>query len=140
MTAIVDTSFLFALADSRDMHHQRAVDTAAVIDDLLILPITALPEICYLIDSRLGHVAMRRFVDTVATGDLQVESVDRDDLGRVAEVLDQYADARVDFVDATIVALAERLKVTRILTLDRRHFDLFRPQHCAAFEILPQMS
>jgi predicted nucleic acid-binding protein len=74
---------------------------------------------------------MRRFVDTVAVGDLQVESVGRDDLSRVAEVLNQYADARVDFVDATIVALAERL------TLDRRHFELFRPRHCAAFEILP---
>ena len=82
-------------------------------------------------DSSLGHAAMRRFVDTVTAGDLQVESVNRDDLSRVAEVLNQYADARVDFVDATIVALAERL------TLDRRHFELFRPRHCAAFEILP---
>jgi len=137
MAAIVDTSFLFALADLKDANHQRALDMAAGMDDLLILPITVLPEICYLIDSRLGHVAMRRFVDTVATGDFQVESVNRDDLWRVSEVLDQYADARVDFVDATLVALAERLKVSRILTLDRRHFELFRPQHCAAFEILP---
>jgi len=137
MTAIVDTSFLFALADSRDANHQRAVDIAAVIDDLLILPITVLPEVCYLIDSRLGYAAMRCFVETVAAGDLQVESVNREDLLRVTEVLNQYADARVDFVDATIVTLAERLKVTRILTLDRRHFELFRPQHCTAFEILP---
>jgi predicted nucleic acid-binding protein len=137
MTTIVDTSFLFALADLKDANHQRAVDMAAGMDGLLILPITVLPETCYLIDSRLGHVAMRRFIDTVATGDFQVESVNRDDLSRVTEVLNQYADARVDFVDATIVALAERLKVTRILTLDRRHFELFRPQHCAAFEILP---
>ena len=137
MTTIVDTSFLFALADSRDVNHQRAVDMAAGMDDLLILPITVLSEICYLIDSRLGHLAMRRFVDTVAFGDLQVESVSRDDLSRVSEVLDQYADAHVDFVDATLVALAERLKVSRILTLDRRHFELFRPQHCATFEILP---
>ena len=137
MTAIVDTSFLFALADLKDANHQREVDMAAGMDDLLMLPIMVLPEICYLIDSRLGHAAMRRFIDTVASGDLQVESVSRDDLSRVSEVLDQYADAHMDFVDATIVALAERLKVTRILTLDRRHFELFRPQHCAAFEILP---
>ena len=137
MTTIVDTSFLFALADLKDANHQRVVDMAAGMDDLLMLPITVLPEVCYLIDSRLGHAAMRRFIDTVATGDFQVESVNRDDLSRVTEVLNQYADARVDFVDATIVALAERLKVTRILTLDRRHFELFRPQHCAAFEILP---
>jgi hypothetical protein len=39
--------------------------------------------------------------------------------------------------DATVVALAERLKVARVFTLDRRHFELFQPRHCAAFEILP---
>ncbi|MEI2690592.1 MAG: hypothetical protein V9H69_13160 [Anaerolineae bacterium] len=36
-----------------------------------------------------------------------------------------------------IVAIAERLKAQRILTLDRRHFGLMRPRHCTAFEILP---
>jgi predicted nucleic acid-binding protein len=55
----------------------------------------------------------------------------------VSEILDQYADARIDFGDATIVALAERLGITRILTTDQRHFRLFRPRHCTALEILP---
>lgn len=56
---------------------------------------------------------------------------------RVAAVLHQYRDQNIDFADAAIVAIAERLKVQRILTLDRRHFNLLRPHHCTAFEILP---
>jgi predicted nucleic acid-binding protein len=36
-----------------------------------------------------------------------------------------------------IVAIAERLNITRVLTLDRRDFQLIRPKHCSAFEILP---
>jgi predicted nucleic acid-binding protein len=44
------------------------------------------------------------------------------------------ADARRDFVDALIAAIAERLNITRVLTLDRRDFQLIRPKHCPGFE------
>jgi hypothetical protein len=137
MAVIVDTGFLFALANNRDVHHLRALDVARTLSDTIILPATVLPEICYLIDSRLGHAAMRRFVRGVQTGAMHIASIDKTDLSRIVDILDQYADARVDFVDATIVALAERLHVTRILTIDQIHFRLFRPRHCAAFDLLP---
>jgi predicted nucleic acid-binding protein len=41
------------------------------------------------------------------------------------------------FVDATVVAIAERLKIQRILTTDCRDFSLVRPRHCKEFELLP---
>ena len=41
------------------------------------------------------------------------------------------------FVDALIAATAERLNVKRLLTLDRRDFQLIRPRHCDGFELLP---
>jgi len=40
-------------------------------------------------------------------------------------------------VDASIVAVGERLRINTILTTDRRHFSLFRPRHCRSFTILP---
>ena len=55
---------------------------------------------------------------------------------RVAEILDNYRDSRIDFVDATVMAIAERYGSTKILTLDQRDFRLFRPQHCDSFEML----
>ncbi len=110
---------------------------ARTLSDTIIVPIAVLPEICYLLDSRLGHDVMRQFLVRPQTGPMLIESVSKTDLPRVSEILDQYADARIDFVDATIVALAERLDITRILTTDQRHFRLFRPKHCTAFEILP---
>ena len=54
------------------------------------------------------------------------------------QILEAYADLRIDFVDTTIVAVAERLKVTRVLTLDRRHFRVIRPSHCDTFTLLPK--
>ena len=47
---------------------------------------------------------------------------------RVAEILDEYLDSRIDFVDASVMAVAERYGSTKILTLDQRDFRLYRPQ------------
>jgi predicted nucleic acid-binding protein len=40
-------------------------------------------------------------------------------------------------VDASIVAVAERLKVHAIATTDRRDFSLIRPSHVERFTLVP---
>ncbi|MBI4788371.1 MAG: PIN domain-containing protein [Chloroflexi bacterium] len=137
MNALLDTSFLYALADTTDRNHERTLDVARSLIASLILPIPVLPEVCYLIGSRLGHGAMRRFLNELAASDTLLESIDKVDLQRINELLDQYSDSRIDFVDAATIAIAERRQVTRILTLDRRDFSIVRPRHCDFFEILP---
>jgi predicted nucleic acid-binding protein len=42
----------------------------------------------------------------------------------------------MDFADASLVVLAERLLLRNVFTLDR-HFRLYRPRHVRAFEIVP---
>jgi hypothetical protein len=80
---------------------------------------------------------MRRFVNELSIGDVQLDPIAKEDLQRIVEILTQYADMRLDFVDAVIVTIAERRGITKILTLDRRHFMAIRPRHCPYFEILP---
>lgn len=80
---------------------------------------------------------MRNFLRKLAASNVTLETITVTDLKRATEILDAYADSRLDFVDATIVAIAERLSMTRILTLDRRDFTIIRPKHCSYFEILP---
>jgi predicted nucleic acid-binding protein len=58
MTGILDTSFLFALTDQSDRNHQPVLAIAQSVNALLVLPVVVLPEICYLIASRLGHQVM----------------------------------------------------------------------------------
>ncbi|MDY7049243.1 MAG: hypothetical protein RPG89_11665 [Microcystis panniformis WG22] len=65
MTAILDTSFLFALTDQGDRNHQRVLAIAQSVNEPLVLPVVVLPESCHLIASRLGHQAMRRFVSSM---------------------------------------------------------------------------
>ncbi|NEP18004.1 MAG: PIN domain-containing protein [Leptolyngbya sp. SIO4C1] len=137
MTAILDTSFLFALTDQSDRNHKRVSTFAQTINEDLILPTVVLPEICYLIASRLGHQPMRRFVSSITKTIVQVEPTTVEDIARVYEILTQYADNQLDFTDAAIVTIAERLAIHRICTLDRRDFSIFRPSHCDYFELLP---
>ena len=137
MTAIVDTSFLVALSDRTELSHPRIMRLIDEVEENLILPTPVLPEAFYLISSRLGHYYGRRLVKDLLDSTMQLESPSRDDLRRAHQILEKYADSRLDFVDASIVALAERLNVTRIFTLDRRDFGIIRPKHCPSFEILP---
>ena len=76
-------------------------------------------------------------VQTVVNGEMAMEDLTVRFLRRALELLRRYEDARLGFVDASVVAIAERLKIERILTTDRRDFSLVRPRHCKQFELLP---
>jgi predicted nucleic acid-binding protein len=105
--------------------------------EALLVPVTVLPEADYMLTKRLGPWAARAMLRSVAADELRLEPLTAADLSRSLELMDTYADSTIGLVDASIVAIAERLGVTRILTLDRRHFRMFRPRHCAAFELVP---
>jgi predicted nucleic acid-binding protein len=137
MTAILDTSFLFALTDQSDHNHQRVLSYAQNSNEKLVLPTVVLPEICYLISSRLGHPAMCQFVASTTSDMVQIEPLTKDDLIRVEQILKQYADTQLDFTDAAITAIAERLSIIRVCTFDQRDFSIIRPKHCDYFEIFP---
>lgn len=59
------------------------------------------------------------------------------DRTRIAELLTQYADNPLGYVDASIVAVAEHLGETVIATLDRRDFSAVRPRHIDSFTLIP---
>lgn len=94
-------------------------------------------EVAYLLETRLGPEAEIRFLGDLAAGNLIAEPVHAGDWIRIAELVAQYSDLPLGTVDASVVAAAERLAVTQIATLDRKHFSVVRPAHASAFEIFP---
>ena len=103
----------------------------------LIVPTLVITEVTYLIGSRLGPDPEVRFLGDLASGDLSVEPVAASDWIRIAELVHAYRDLPIGTVDASVVAAAERLDVTTIATIDRRHFTVVRPRHCDGFDIQP---
>ena len=137
MAVLVDTGILYALADADDRWHEPARRWLAATSDLVIVPVTVLPEVAYLLHTRLGPAAELAFVQSIAAGELDVEELRRPDLARCADVMRKYPE--IGFADASIVAMAERLKIASIATTDRRHFTGIRPKHVKAFELLPRL-
>ena len=54
MAVLVDTGVLYALADRDDAWHARALEWLDGERDVLAVPVSVLPEVCYLLDARLG--------------------------------------------------------------------------------------
>lgn len=133
--AIVDTGPLLAAADQRDPYHGASVEQFSRSDLRFVIPAPVATEAAQLIGRRLGPGAEAAFHRAMVSQD--VESLTPDDYGRVAELVDQYADFPLGGVDASVVALAERLGTPTVLTLDRRHFPAVRPRHCDSLHLLP---
>ena len=103
----------------------------------LIVPTLVITEVVYFIGSRLGADAEVRFLGDLAAGEFSVEPVAAADWLRIAELVSQYRDLPLGSVDASVIATAERLDITQLATLDRRHFSIVRPTHTHSFELLP---
>jgi hypothetical protein len=134
---VCDTGPLYAAADSSDAHHDECSELLNGLPRPLIVPISVVIETSYLIEHRLGPAAEARFLTEIAGDDFQVEQLSPDDLRRAAELVGQYADLPLGAVDASVVAVAERLGASEIATLDRRHFSIVRAAHVDALTLLP---
>lgn len=76
-------------------------------------------------------------LDEIDRDHLSVEDLSSADYRRVKELLSTYADLRVGFVDAAVLAVTERLREPKLATLDHRHFSVMRPRHVDALQLLP---
>ncbi len=134
---LMDSGFLYALIDDADRHSKSVKNALREIYERVVLPVPVVTEAAYFVRKNMGAAALADFVESLPEMNVVFETPLAEDYRRAAEILRKYDDANIDFVDAVIVAIAERLNITKILTVDRRHFGAFKPRHCKAFEILP---
>ncbi len=123
--------------DQSDAWYSRARDWFAEATESVIVPLPVVVETAFLLGDRRGARAEARFLRAVAAGEFLLDPLGADDVMRAADLVEAYADFPLGFVDAAIVAVAERLDVTRLLTTDRRHFAVVRPAHCRRLTLLP---
>lgn len=136
---VVDTGVLFAAADRRDGDH---VVCAALLDARpsaeLVVPAVVVAESSWLIGNRLGASVEAAFVASVAAGDFTVADLTDDDWSGVAELTQRYTDLDLGLIDASVIAVAERLNVVKVATHNDRDFNVVRPRHVAALELIPR--
>lgn len=133
----VDTGVLLAAADADDADHQSCAQLMLSHRGEMAVPATVIVETSWQIERNLGPAAEARFLRLITDRHLQVVELELDDYRRCIELIERYADMRLGLVDASLVAVAERLGVTTIATLNRRDFTVVRPRHIEAFELIP---
>jgi len=136
MEAIIDTSAIIGLVDKSCQHHDRISDIVKKTDINLIIPSPVIPEACYMLNKKFGPVIEIKFLEEIISVNLQIEILKFPDILRIAEILKKYKSLNIGFVDGSIVAIAERLKINQILTLDNKHFSSIIPVGFDYFEIL----
>jgi predicted nucleic acid-binding protein len=77
------------------------------------------------------------FLSSLAAGDFSVVELTTVDYARMADLVVTYSSLPLGTTDASVLAIAERLKLTEVATLDRRHFTVVRPNHVNALTLLP---
>ena len=138
---LVDTGPLVAAVNRRDSRHQ---DCRVLLEqragELLLSPYV-IAEVCWMVSSRIGAEAEVNVIDAVAAGELQQVDLTTEDLQRTGELLHRYRDLHggqgLSAADASTIALAERLSLHEIATLDVTDFAVVRPNHVDHFTLLP---
>jgi uncharacterized protein len=137
MPLICDTGPLLAALDRDDPDHRRCADLLERTNEDFVVPVLVLAELDYWC-GRIGlDDAWLTFLADVEAGAWRAEPPAPADLSRARELQETYRDLRLGVVDASVIALAERLGEAKVATLDHRHFAAVRPRHVAALTLLP---
>jgi predicted nucleic acid-binding protein len=132
---LVDAGPLIALLDRGDPHHERCTAALRSLSDPLISVWPVVTKALYLLG--FSWQAQDGLWDLLASEAIALAPLDHADAPRMRELMSKYRDLPMDLADAALVRVAERERLRRVFTLDRRHFDLYRPARLGRFEILP---
>ena len=132
---LVDAGPLVALLDRSDSDHASCQQTLISLTGSLGTVWPVLTEAMYLL--RGYPVAQEALWEMIETGAVELLPLGRDDVPRMKELMRKYRDLPMDLADAALVRVAEREKLRRIFTLDRRDFQIYRPARIGRFAIIP---
>jgi predicted nucleic acid-binding protein len=124
-----------ALIHADDRHHASCRDALERIREPLATAWPVITEAMYLLDfSPEAQDALSRLLERDAVKILRLDSAD---VPRLRELMRKYRDLPMDLADAALVRAAERERISRVFTIDRRDFEVYRPRGIRRFTILP---
>jgi hypothetical protein len=133
---LVDAGPLVALIDAGEPDHELCVSTLRSIQLPLVTTWAAFTEAMYLVGRAGAWVGQKGLWQLVLNEDLAIAEQSAKSVGRMAKLMERYADRPMDLADATLVALAEERNTKRIFTLDH-DFTIYRLHGRGRFELLP---
>jgi predicted nucleic acid-binding protein len=133
----LDTGPLLAALDRADADHERCAALLFGAAEDLVVPALVLAELDYWCHKGLTGDVWLAFLEDSLDGAYRAEPPTDGDLRRCRDLQQQYSDLRLGVVNASVVALADRLAEPKLATLNRRHFAWCRPSHVRTLQLLP---
>lgn len=132
---LIDTGALLAVLDRDDDWHEPCVDALSRARLPLGTTTAVLAELFHLLgDSPRDRAAAFRLL---RSGGISIVTVSDADLAAIEVLMARYRDRPMDFADASLVHVAEREKVSAILTVDHDDFETYRIGARKRFAISP---
>ena len=120
---VVDSGPIIALFDADDAYHPRAMEFVRRARAQLISTMAVITEAMYVLQESLP--ARRNLLAWIHGGGLILTEPEAGDFERIIELLVKYDDLPMDFTDAVVVALCERLGINHVASVDR-DFAIYR--------------
>jgi predicted nucleic acid-binding protein len=132
---LVDAGPLVAFLSKDDHHHDRVMDVFPLIREPMLTVWPVIAEVMYLLRTSLqAQEGIWEFLEADA---LLIADLGPEQRTRMRHLMRKYRDLPMDLADAGLVAVAERERISRIFTLDRRDFEVYRPAGIRRFDIIP---
>jgi predicted nucleic acid-binding protein len=103
-------------------------------DEFVVTPYVV-AEVAYLVQKFAGAHAEITFMQAIRDGIFRQEPLTDADLARIVELMRQFDDLKLGAADASVIAVAERLKIHEIASMDG-HFRAVRPRGIDFFTIV----
>ena len=128
---IADAGFLIAVTRRSDLHHARAVAFSGRFSGQLVTTSAVIIETCHFLKPAARINLLNSVGPKLAVVEVPVLSYPD-----LAATIGKYADREIDFADASLVWLAERSGLRRILTVDVSDFSTFRLSNGKRFDLV----
>ena len=129
---LVDTGFLVALFDPADALAARAAIYLKGHRHPLVTTTAVIVEACFF----LASSAKAELLAWIRRGAVSVLDVPVAAYVHLEVTLRKYSDQEIDFADAALFWLAGESGTTRVLTVDRTDFEVFRLKGGKRFEVI----
>ncbi len=132
---LMDTGPWVALIDRSEKKHKECSEWLEQFRGKMFSTEAVLTEVLYLLN--FSYEAQAKAIDFVLTGTVMLIPLSVENLEKARRLMLKYKDIPMDFADASLVVLANDLKISHIATLDKKDFGIYRIGNKKYFVILP---
>ena len=134
---LTDAGPIFAILDKGQVQlHRQCIETYRQISSPLITTWPCFTEAMYLLSDLRGWSGAKKLWQLWDRKLLMIHELSPAEHKRMKVLMEKYRDTPMDLADASIVAAAERLGISRVFTIDS-DFYIYRINDKDAFTVIP---